>query len=427
MIMRKKFFVTIALPFFLLGCNKDETKYVYNETPPSEEPVVLKERKDIQLTRAEQEFVQENNGFALELFKKVSGLANGGSTVISPLSVTIDFGMVNNGASGETRDEINKVLGYKEGSVEALNSFCQSILKQSSEVDPSTTIGIGNAAVVNKSRVALNDGFTKTIQSAYGAEVIYKEFGKDDVMGLINSWCDKNTNGMIPKILDQQPSASEYANFLNAVYFKGNWSNKFESPRSEDFTLEDGNRIKVKMMWKEGAFGCADIPGIGRYLQVPYGNQAYKMIFLLPEADKTIGEVKDSLNREIWSSMVKAIAPADVDVKIPVFETETGVLHLKEALMEMGIKKAFVSGEADFSGMTKDAITISDVLHKARIKVDEKGTEAAAVTVIKGDTSAGGPSAPPQPRVFHADRPFIYAITEVSTGAIFFIGQYTGK
>ena len=129
----------LSVTFFLSSCEKDEN--------PSDK---LIERKDFVLTRSEMDFVQENNGFALELFKRVSDMEKGKSTVISPLSVTMDFGMVSNGAAGKTRDEISNVLGYKDGSVEGLNSFCQSMLEQSRKVDPSTTVEIGMGKSLSK-------------------------------------------------------------------------------------------------------------------------------------------------------------------------------------------------------------------------------------------------------------------------------------
>ena len=419
--MKKFFFAFIGAAALLAGCEKVE-----DETVPTDQ---LIERKDFVLTRSDLDFIQANNGFAFELFRRVSAQAKGGSTLISPLSVTVDFGMVNNGAVGDTRDEINRVLGYKEGTVDGLNAFCQSMLKQSAAVDPSTTLNIANAAVINKIHIPLKSGFTQTIQSVYDAEVIYKEFGKDDVKGLINKWCKEKTKGMIPELLSEQPKRSEYAHFLNAVYFKGVWSKKFDKgdTKKESFTLEDGKKTSVSMMWQKDKFSIGGISDVCGTLCLPYGNQAYRMIFLLPNKGKTIEDVKNALDAETWDKMVKGMSCIyDVDVKIPVFETATDVLSLKDALMDMGIQKAF-SNAADFSGMTNSDVLISDVIHKAKIKVDETGSEAAAVTDIIFLVGAAGPVSEPPVIQFHCDHPFLYVITEVSSGAIFFIGQYTGK
>jgi len=402
------------------GCDREETV--------SEDSLI--ERKDFVLTRSEMDFIRQNNGFALEFFKEVSELDKGASTVISPLSVTIDFGMVNNGAVGETKDEIDKALGYENGSTEGLNAFSQTMLKQSAGVDPSTSIEIGNAAVINKSHVSLKESFTESIKNFYDAEIIYKEFGKDDVMGLINSWCDKKTHGMIPRLLESQPLPYEYAHFLNAVYFKGIWSKRFKKSDSkkEDFTLADGNRKQVKMMWQRDKFNYGSLPGICQTLCLPYGNQAYRMIILLPYEGKTLADIKESLDLDSWSTMVGQMRGSEVDVKIPVFETTTPLLHLVKPLKNLGIVKAFSIDDADFSGMADENLYIGDVLHKARIKVDEQGSEAAAVTDITMYTTSASPQSVQPPIIeFHADHPFIYAITEISSGAIFFIGQYTGK
>lgn len=414
--MKKHFSILLMCLPLLFSCEKSDN--------PSDK---LIERKDFVLTRSEMDFIQENNGFALELFRRVAKMEGDRSTLISPLSVTMDFGMVSNGASGKTLTEINNVLGYKDGSVEGLNSFCKSMLEQSSKVDPSTIVEIGNAAVINKNLVPLKDAFTKTIKSSYEAEVIYKNFGKDDVKGLVNKWSDKKTHGMIPSILDQQPGADSYAYFLNSVYFKGIWSEKFDkaNTKEEEFKLEDGSRSKVRMMWQKHEFHYGSIDGLCSALCLPYGNEAYRMVILLPVEGKTIGDVKDKLDQDTWNTLTSNMYKINIDVKIPSFETSTDLLRLKSALIEMGIRDAFSAGSADFSNMTANKVFISDVLHKARIKVDEQGSEAAAVTVIEMKNYAAGPEL--KTPEFHADHPFIYAITEVSSGAIFFIGQYTGR
>ena len=418
--MKKSCIVLFGAVAMLTACEKEN-----ENTVPVDQ---LTERKDFVLTRTDLDFIQANNGFALDLFKRVTAKVDGRSTVISPLSVTVDFGMVNNGAVGDTRDEINRVLGYNEGTVDGLNAFCKSMLVQAGEVDPSTTLNIANAAVINKKLAQLKDGFTKTIQSNYDAEVIYKVFGQDDVMGLINDWCNEKTNGMIPKLLEKQPEEREYAHFLNAVYFKGIWSSQFKKndTKKEKFTLEDGSRTTVDMMWQKGEFNCGGLGNVSGALCLPYGNQAYRMIILLPIEGKTIEDVKEALDADSWQKMVKSFSGLEVDVKLPVFEPETPALSLADALQEMGIQKAF-SSSADFSAMTDMHVCISDVLQKAKIKVDETGSEAAAVTDIVMELTSAGPASEPKVFNFHCDRPFLYAITEVSSGAIFFLGQYTGK
>ena len=140
--MKKALFIAAIASIAVMGLSCSEL-----DDPVSENDMIP--RKDIVLTKAQTEFVKANNGFALELFKNVAREEKDKSLLISPLSVTIDFGMVNNGAVGQTQQEIYETLGYKESSVEGLNAFCQTMMTQSAEVDPSTKLEIANAAVVN--------------------------------------------------------------------------------------------------------------------------------------------------------------------------------------------------------------------------------------------------------------------------------------
>ncbi|MBO6247359.1 MAG: serpin family protein [Bacteroidales bacterium] len=403
----------------LSSCAKSEAE---DETVPVDE---LVPREDISLTRAETEYVQANNTFALELFKNVSAAESGKSMLLSPLSVTFAFGMVNNGAAGKTKDEINATLGFGED-INSMNGFCSKMLKESAKVDPSTIVEIANAAVVNTMDGGkLKDAFVKTVENNYEAVIYNKDFSKDDVKALINKWCSEKTRGMIPELLQDQVKPEEFAYFLNATYFKGIWSSQFNKndSKKESFILEDGSKTAVNMMHQKAKFNYSSIKGIGEALCLPYGNQAYRMLVFLPEADQTVQDLKASLDIKTWNAFVSYMSGVEVDVKLPSFESEYST-DMAEILDKMGIHQAF-QPSADFSEMTSTPVRISKVLQKAKIKVDEQGSEAAAVTsIVMGKNSV---SAAPKSVVFHADRPFIYAITEVSTGAIFFIGQFTGK
>ena len=390
------------------------------------------ERKDIVLTRSQMDFVQSNNKFALDLFKKVSEEEEGKSMVISPLSVTFALGMVNNGAAGETLREISKTLGYNEESVEDLNSFCKTMLKQITEIDPSTRLEIANIVLANKEAVHLKEDYIQTVQNNYDALVCYKDFLKEDVQNFINQWCEEKTHGMIKNFFNRKITTSDSFLFLNATYFKGVWTNKFKKSDSkkEKFTLEDGNKISVNMMHQQDKFNYGQIGGVCKMMTLPYGNQAFRMVLLLPEEGKTIDDLKLSLDQELWNRIINNQNGRETDVKIPSFEMESGNKSIKAALKALGVEKAFIPEEGDFSRMIEsdESLGIADVLHKARIKVDEEGSEVAAITAIIYGYGAY-PSVEQDLSVyeFHADRPFIYAITEVSTGAILFMGQYTGR
>ena len=415
----QKAILLMGATVFFLSCEKENT------IPESE----LIERKDIVLTRSQMDFVQSNNKFALDLFKKVSEEEEGKSMVISPLSVTFALGMVNNGAAGETLREISKTLGYNEES--DLNSFCKTMLEQITEIDPSTKLEIANMSVADKEQILLKEDFIQSVQKNYKAYICYKDFLKEDVQNFINQWCEEKTHGMIKNFFNRKITTSDLILLLNATYFKGVWTNKFKKSDSkkEKFTLEDGNKISVNMMHQQDKFNYGQIGGVCKMMTLPYGNQAFRMVLLLPEEGKTIDNLKFSLDQELWNKIINNQIGRETDVKIPSFEMESRK-SIKAALKALGVEKAFIPEEGNFSRMIEydEARGITDVLHKARIKVDEEGSEVAAITAITFAYGAcGSVEQDLSVSEFHADRPFIYAITEVSTGAILFMGQYTGR
>ncbi len=424
--MRTISFISFTLLIFaLLSCNKENRGSEPDNTIPVED---LIPRKDIELTRAQAEYVKTGgNEFALKLFKEVARDEN---MVISPLSVMFALGMADNGASGNTKAEIEKVLGYGEESVEGLNSFCKTMLESAQEIDPSTKIEFANAAVVNSLQGKLKAEYKSTIETYYSAEICNMEFGKDPVKDFINRWCEQKTHGMIPELLNTEPFPVDFAHLLNAVYFKGIWSSQFkkEDSRKESFTDIEGKKHKVNMMHQEDVFDYMVMPEVCQAVRLPFGNQAFRMVFILPFNEKADGlnDLKEALDIDLWNSISKQFSGCRVDVKIPSFETTFGS-NLKEGLQHLGVSEAFDPFNAQFGLMAENNTRFVDnIFHKARISVDEQGSEAAAVTdiIIGAYILCFEQKVPVN---FHADRPFIYVITEASTGAILFIGQYTGK
>lgn len=398
--------------------------------------VELTERKDIVLTRAQMDIVHSNNKFSFELFKHCSDMEGNKSMLISPLSVTFSLGMVDNGADGNTLKEINEVLGYKEETADELNGFCRSMLEQLVAVDPSTIISFANMAVINQALIPnLKESFKKSIEDYYQATVCNKDFGKEDIITIINQWCEKRTDGMIRDFLNQPLSWADCAHFLNAAYFKGIWNKPFKNKdtKKEKFTLTDGTKKSISMMNQTERFGCYFKNGLYSAAQIPYGNGAFNLVVILPERGKSLADTKSVLDSDQWDEINVRIHPDKIKLKLPSFETEYGTVGLKPILQTMGIKDAFTPERANFNNLISDrkfAYYLDNVLHKTKIKVDEKGSVAAAVSDSKlAQTGMGSNYIPPEPEPieFYADHPFIYVISEISTNAILFIGQYTGE
>lgn len=368
--------------------------------------------KEIELTDDERQLIASNNDFAFRLFGKARTEEN---CILSPLSITYALGMLNNGAAGQTQEEINKTLGF--GNAGAINAFCQKMLKEANTLDAKTKALIANTVFVNEGLgYRLQDGFVQKANDYYDAQPQSRDFRDGQTMDVINQWASDHTMGMIPMVLNENtfnPYAVSY--LLNALYFKGVWNSPFDVSKTWNERFDGGQY--VPMMHKtEASFEYTENDTY-QAVRLPYGNGAYNMSVYLPREGKTITDVLSILNGSKWQ--VKGRYP-DIDLKLPRFETDS-YIPLEEIMSDLGMPTAFTQ-EAEFPYFCNVPVYIGMMFQVAKIKLDEEGTEAAAVTVIGLDLEAE-----PDDVTFHANRPFLYVISEQSTDAIFFIGQYTGK
>ena len=370
--------------------------------------------KEIELVEGEQELINSNNDFAFNLFRKARGDK---SKILSPLSITFALGMLSNGADGQTLKEINQTLGFGGAGADAINTFCQKMLKESNTLDEKTKALIANTIFVNEGfGYRLQEGFVDKVNAYYDAQPQNRDFDDGETMDVINQWASDHTMGMIPRVLDEDtfnPSAVSY--LLNALYFKGIWSDPFKKENTKDEPFGGGD--DVPMMQKRSEDIRYAENDLYQAIRLPYGNGAYRMDVFLPREDKTIGEVLDVFDGSNWQPQYLM---KEVDLKLPRFETDT-YQSLERIMSDLGMPEAFLPS-AEFPYFCNVPIYISNMFQVAKIKLDEEGTEAAAVTVIEAKAS----SMPSEPKRFYANRPFLYVISEQSTGAIFFIGQYTG-
>ena len=378
--------------------------------------------KPLTLTAKSTEFAGEGNTFAFDFLDRIN-TAEEGDFVISPLSMQFLLGMILDGARNGTADEICQVLGYGAGEVDAVNEYCLSMLEQLPSLDKKTKLSIANAIFVNK-WYDLKDSYKSTVGNYYQAEVANLDFSDGaDALKTINGWCNEQTNGMIPKVLDEV-SSDMLAFLFNAMYFKSQWKAKFPKGNTANvtFTAEDGAKKKVPMMKNREDFQYQDNDDF-RVVRLPYGNGAFNMFVILPQTGKTLSDVTLALKTTDWNEFLRMMVRCDVDIWLPKFETKYSK-KLNEILSDMGMPSAFSALNADFKAMSDAALCLSFVRQDAVIKVDEEGTEAAVVSSAGMWTTSAGPG---EHIVFHADHPFLYLITESSTGAILFAGKYSGK
>ena len=380
--------------------------------------------KGITLTADEQALVAGNNGFAFRLFQQARSQTE--SVVLSPLSITFSLGMMNNGAAADSQTcrEICQVLGFGEAGAGAINAFCHKMLTESGTLDELTKVLIANNIYVNSYLgYRLMPAFTDKVVQNYEAVPETRDFTDGETLNVINKWASDHTEGMIEEALHPDEfDPMTISCLLNALYFKGEWTHKFDAQLTQEEPFNDF-KTTVQMMQQESEFYYAD-NDVFQSIILPYGNKAYQMNVYLPHEGKDIDDVLEFLKGNSWTA--KNYGDRQVVIKLPRFEVTTD-MRLESVMAELGMPTAFTDGSA-FTQFceTQDGIPhpvfIGLMKQVAKIKLDEEGTEASAVTVIEAKETAVM-----DPVKFIANRPFLYIISEQSTGAIFFIGQYMGE
>ena len=377
-------------------------------------------RHDISLTEEERQLVKSNNDFAVRLFRQARDER---SSIMSPLSITYALGMMNNGAAGQTQQEINDVLGFGEAGADAINQFCRKMLTESGQLDKETRVDIANTIYVNHHwGFELQTPFVQKANEYYDAQPETRDFYDGITRDVINQWCSDHTEGMIREILSRDEFNKDAVSYLlNALYFKGAWVTKFNPDNTKEESFNGGAIVPMMHIPRGEFMGGAEFAytsnDLYQAIKLPYGNEAYLMTVILPQEDKTIEDVLDQMDGQNWQFHGRSTV---VDLKLPRFETEASI-DLKPVMAALGMPTAFNPDLADFSDFCNVPTYIALMKQVAKIKVNEEGTEAAAVTVI-GSEATGMPDYAD----FHATRPFLYIISERSTGIIFFIGQYMG-
>ena len=372
--------------------------------------------------------VSGNTAFAFDLYQAIRTSA--GNQVFSPYSISLAFAMAYGGASGETANQMANVLQYTlpagklHPAFNALDLDISHRPEQASGVDEEDRFELTIAnSIWGQRNWTFLPGFLDLLATNYGAgmRLVNFENGTEDARRQINAWVSDQTKKRIQDIIPAGAIDPRTRLVLaNAIYFKATWEYKFSanSTTQKPFHLLDGEPVNVSMM-AETSMRLNYASGKNwQAVSLPYKGGMTDMLIILPEAGD-FESFMSELEVEVFNKIVTEMQPQMVDLSLPKFKFET-LLTLKNSLIEMGMSDAFDENLADFSGMdAQHRLFISDALHKAFIAVDEKGTEAAAATVVMMAPA----SLPPEAIKLSIDRPFFFAIRDVPTGSILFMGR----
>ncbi|MBW6535391.1 MAG: serpin family protein [Mariniphaga sp.] len=402
--------IFLILMIFFLGTVSSCQK---NDLNPDENKFINLDEKSAQL-------IEADNAFGLELFQKIRKENDEENLMISPLSVSVALAMAYNGADGDTKTEMGNVLKLNGLTTEEINASYKMLIKALQSLDEEVVFELANA-IFYADGFSVKQGFLDINRQIYDAEVEALNFNDPVSVDIINGWVAEKTLDKIDKIIEQLNPLDRMV-LLNAIYFYGTWTNKFdeEGTYNLSFRKTDGSVLEVPMMSKLEKLLYKENT-LFKAIKMPYGNGQYNMVVFLPIGGNTSQDIIDGFSSSNWKNWMESFEMTDrVKITMPRFKYafETS---LKEVLKIMGMQKAFSENSANFSGITDDDLFISEAIHKSYIDVNETGTEAAAVTGLVFATTSIGNEPPTVP--FYVDRPFVYAISENDTGAILFIGE----
>ncbi|MCX5797614.1 MAG: serpin family protein [Elusimicrobia bacterium] len=360
--------------------------------------------------------------FAFDLFKKVASASPAKNVFLSPSSARWALSMAYAGSAGDTQKAMALALGAPPLAEDlALESNRIASLMSA---DPKVTLRVANSIWLKRGFL-FKEAFTSSVTAAFRAEIFERDFMPADA-DEANAWVSGKTEGKIPTILDKF-GPGDRALLLNAVYFKGSWTDQFkkERTRPDDFHLAGGAVVRRPLMERYGGYPYFEGEGF-QALRLPYGGGRLGMIVLLPAPGRPLDSlIETTANAAGWRAVIGGLNEKQGLVRLPRFKLDFSA-SLGGPLAGLGMGVAFDRLRADFTGMAEatkpaDRLFISRVLQKTFVEVNEEGTEAAAATaVVMASRGSARPAAPPFE--FIADRPFLYAVEDNATGELLFLG-----
>lgn len=346
-------------------------------------------------------------GFALSFFKEVNKMSNRSDNVVtSPYSAGAALSMLEEGAQGQTKAELDN----------ALNGCLFS--NQKLQGGDSVTVKSANSLWLD-SDFSVRNHYVSLLQKDYDALVETLRFSDPATVRAINNWCAENTEGKIDEIIDRL-TPGDVMVLLNALYFNAPWQDRFDPAMTSkaDFLAVSGLR-KVDMLYRRGHYNYAEYQGC-QMIELPYMGSTYSMYVVLPPQGMNIDALVPYLNENIYDQAMNMLAPVEVKFRMPKLKMETEML-LNDVLMGMGVKTAF-TGAADFKGISEmGPLVLSQVKQKCYIDVSESGTEAAAVTSIQVRLTSVRPEN--DVKTMTVDRPYLFFIADRESDNILFAGK----
>jgi serpin B len=429
MIKKLKNIALIAFTANLLACNTDsankksendslQTSVKKTDTAKQSEEFDKNSFKDAKLDEEAKKLAQKHNLFAMDLYKQM--VKKDSNIFFSPTSVYSILGVNLLASQEKTKAELEKLLYIQSDANTAKNFYNLFGHLYQINQDTAYKFNIANAIWVNKD-ISLKTEFADLIKKNFEFQIKKDDFSDPKLVKIVNEWVNRNTRGTIPSIINELSPDTKLA-MLNAIYMKAPWAEAFNENQTQEktFYLKGKDSTKAMFMHKYEAELSYTEDALWQVVELPYQNNRISMFIALPKVKNQIKNIQNQINVAKIEAWEKAMKSELTNLSMPKFTIKTDAIDISDFLKKMGLKEAF-SDVANFKLMFDDAnMPLGQILHKAFINVNEKETEASAVTIELKTESA---REIPIPKEFHANHPFVFWIKEKESGMILFMGR----
>lgn len=357
--------------------------------------------------------------FALNLLRE--SREEGENTLLSPLSVTLALGMTAQGAAGDTARAFETLFGM-DG--DTLLYYCRALMEDYEDLGGSSQTALANSLWCDPD-LELEKLFTADCVHQFGAQLFHADLQSGDTVRAVNGWVDQATHGMIPQVVDRFDEDAVLA-LINAIYFKNQFQHPFETPTHQwllDFHNADGTVSQPQGMSNGTRQELYLSHDSGQGVVLPYDDGKLGLLLMLPDEGTSLADYLKGWDGTTIKALLDNKTETRVSLRAPKFQTQWSA-ELADTLTALGLADAFDPNTADFSAMGRsihgDPLYIGQVIHKTAFELNEKGTEAAAVTAVIMDAAT---AMPPKDLIYLTfDRPFVYGIVDLEKGAPLFLG-----
>jgi len=409
--------LAVVLLLFLAGiAHQEEASSIASLNEMSAPSQLIAQKTEVNMSQ----LVNANNRFGFDLFTQLQLNSSSPNMIVSPQSIAIALAMLRNGAGAETRQEITSTLKLEQFAPESVDSSYSKLIETLTTADDDLQLAIANSLWANQN-VLLADQFVDKTQNFYQGRITNLDFGDPAAKKTINEWVASNTAHKISQIVDQT-SPEDVLYLINAIYFKGSWTDKFDPQATveQPFYAEPDLPRTVAMMSQTGEYRYYENEQF-QAVRLPYGEKSEMgMYIFLPQPDSTLEQFNQELSLDNWQEWLSQMRSQPGNISLPKFKLEYDT-ELQKVLSALGMPQVFDPTQADFSAMTDSAVAVDTIRHKAVIEVNEEGSEAAGVTSIGVRITSAMPQ--DQPFNMNMDRPFFFAIRDDITETILFMGN----